>query len=64
MLIFLPNCNFIICNKKIGWIFGDIHPIHVFLSFGKSQNPVTDLKNIRTNYDKTCNIFFIIIYFS
>lgn len=26
-------------KKKIGWIFGDIHPIHVFFSFGKSQKP-------------------------
>ena len=28
-------------KKKIGWIFGDIHPIHVFF---RSENPKTPLQ--------------------
>ena len=48
-------------KKKIGWIFGDIHPIHVFF---RSENPKTPLQIRETNNERRL-IFFLsfITYF-
>nr|DAY30608.1 MAG TPA: hypothetical protein [Bacteriophage sp.] len=42
MLIFLPNCSFIICNKKNRMDFWGYPSDSCLFSFGKLQNPVTD----------------------
>lgn len=56
MLIFLPNCSFIICNKKKSDGFWG-YPSDLCLFADNRQNPVTDKEESQIN-NKTINILY------
>lgn len=57
MLIFLPNCSFIICNKKKSDGFWG-YPSDLCLFADNLQDPVTDDEEQESTENKTLNILY------